>query len=496
MKLLLAIVLLGAFLARSEGVLPVLDSVHTKFEYKSSFRAPRILDSRGNVPFWTHGGSAIPSDDYLRVCPSVRSHRGWAWSKEALQATHWMIDVSVRITGRLKAGADGMAIWVMAEAGTEGPVYGSADRWKGVGLFLDSFDNDAKDDNPKIQLVLNDGLLTYDHRSDGAPQQTGSCLKDFRNKPYPVKLRLTFIRGVMEVWVHDGVSVMEDDYELCVRVEDDPRLQYVPENVHVGVSAATGGLSDDHDVNHFLTYSVQTNEERATKKIMENNTVFSEWTDEYSKMSGEFDQRREAYLKEHPGAPGSSSNMRYDTGDGMDWQKRMELDQSMQMVSEMQRALHKEIQSLGRKIDMLLTMGPGAAGAGAGGGGAESSLMGDLSQIRATEGSILSQLADLRGIVERSSGGGGGGVQGGIASEQLQPLYEIKNIVGQQKDQFAAFTQHLQELSQHRCPTAELVGSPCLSPWLFVAVMVVQAVVYIGYCLYSQAQERRAKKFF
>lgn len=36
------------------------------------------------------------------------------------------------------------AVWVTGEAGLEGPVYGSSDRWKGVGLFLDSFDNDAK----------------------------------------------------------------------------------------------------------------------------------------------------------------------------------------------------------------------------------------------------------------------------------------------------------------------------------------------------------------
>lgn len=51
---------------------------------------------------------AIGSDDYLRVCPSIRSHRGWAWAKDPLQATHWFIDVSVRIAGRLKTGADGM----------------------------------------------------------------------------------------------------------------------------------------------------------------------------------------------------------------------------------------------------------------------------------------------------------------------------------------------------------------------------------------------------
>ena len=36
------------------------------------------------------------------------------------------------------------AIWVTESQGEEGPVYGSSDRWKGIGVFLDTFDNDAK----------------------------------------------------------------------------------------------------------------------------------------------------------------------------------------------------------------------------------------------------------------------------------------------------------------------------------------------------------------
>lgn len=126
---------------------------------------------------------------------------------------------------------------------------------------------DLQGDNPKIQLVLNDGSMVYDHRSDGTPQQSGSCLKDFRNRPNPVKIRLTYIRNVLEVWVHDGVSVMEDNYELCVRVENDPRLSYIPKEMFFGLSAATGGLSDDHDVDQLLTYSVLTSEEKAIQVI-------------------------------------------------------------------------------------------------------------------------------------------------------------------------------------------------------------------------------------
>lgn len=34
---------------------------------------------------------------------------------------------------------------------------------------------------------------------DGATQETGSCVKDFRNKPNPVKLRIIYLRGILEV---------------------------------------------------------------------------------------------------------------------------------------------------------------------------------------------------------------------------------------------------------------------------------------------------------
>jgi len=43
-----------------------------------------------------------------------------------------------------------------------------------------------------------------------------------------------------------------DDYEVCLRAEN----VILPKNGYFGVSAATGGLADDHDVFHFLTTSL------------------------------------------------------------------------------------------------------------------------------------------------------------------------------------------------------------------------------------------------
>ena len=37
------------------------------------------------------------------------------------------------------------------------------DKWKGLGIVFDSFDNDGKRNNPYISIVLNDGEMEYDH---------------------------------------------------------------------------------------------------------------------------------------------------------------------------------------------------------------------------------------------------------------------------------------------------------------------------------------------
>ena len=183
MRLVLACVLL--WIGSSAAVLPVLTHVHSKFEYEHSFKGPYLTNSKGDVPFWSHGGSeplaigyiyitpetftlspalsllpgCIPSDDQVRVCPSIKSRRGWIWTKSSFSSSHWMVDLSVRVTGRLKTGADGMvggaslslspltlslqAIWFTSAPGSEGMAFGNVEIWQGLAVVLDSFDNDG-----------------------------------------------------------------------------------------------------------------------------------------------------------------------------------------------------------------------------------------------------------------------------------------------------------------------------------------------------------------
>jgi len=47
--------------------------------------------------------------------------------------------------------------------------------------------------------MINDGTKKYDHSNDASSQQLGGCMRDFRNKPYPVKARVRYENKVLSV---------------------------------------------------------------------------------------------------------------------------------------------------------------------------------------------------------------------------------------------------------------------------------------------------------
>ena len=42
-------------------------------------------------------------------------------------------------------------------------------------------------------------FITYDTFRDGIQQQLGGCLRDFRNKPYPVRVKLEYFKKALSV---------------------------------------------------------------------------------------------------------------------------------------------------------------------------------------------------------------------------------------------------------------------------------------------------------
>ena len=141
----------------------------SRFEFEYSFKGPYIAQTDGQVPFWSYHGHAIAGDENVRLAPSLRSRQGSIWTKKLFDKSGFEIEVVIRISGRGKIGADGMAIWYTTDGAPSQqehlPIFGSRDKWNGLGIMLDSFDNNSKGDNPVIMVFNNDGTKTYDHNN-------------------------------------------------------------------------------------------------------------------------------------------------------------------------------------------------------------------------------------------------------------------------------------------------------------------------------------------
>lgn len=58
-----------------------------------------------------------------------------------------------------------------------------------------------QNNNPYISAHINDGNTKFDHQSDGSVTQLGGCMRDYRNKPYPVKAKIRYENKVLSVSV-------------------------------------------------------------------------------------------------------------------------------------------------------------------------------------------------------------------------------------------------------------------------------------------------------
>lgn len=87
------------------------DPPHKKFEYKYSLKGPYLAQKDGAVPFWEYDGNAIASEDMVRITPSLRSKRGSIWTKQPTNFQWWQVDLWIRVSGRGRLGADGIAFW-------------------------------------------------------------------------------------------------------------------------------------------------------------------------------------------------------------------------------------------------------------------------------------------------------------------------------------------------------------------------------------------------
>ncbi|KAL4712209.1 hypothetical protein ACJJTC_011070 [Scirpophaga incertulas] len=483
-------------------------SVHRRFEYKYSFKPPYLAQKDGSVPFWEYGGNAIASSENVRLAPSLRSQKGAIWSKQPINFDWWEVDIMFKVTGRGRIGADGLAFWYTTTRGEyTGEVFGSSDQWNGLGLIFDSFDNDNKHNNPYIMAVVNDGTKIFDHKSDGSSQLLSGCLRDFRNKPYPTRAKVEYYLNTLTVYFHNGMTTNEADYELCFRVEN----VVLPRGGYFGLSAATGGLADDHDVIHFLTTSLHTTQQQGGQQISADEQ--QKLSQEYQQYQQKLEQQKDQYRKDHP------DEVRDKEGEFEDWFEsdgQREFRQIWQGVMSLQdtlRDLNKKVDEvIGKQTNSLSLLS--AVYSHTQGQPAQPQVPGqapsqmpslpigrhDWDSLVTNNQIMINTVAELKGfIIEVSrksdsilaSGGAGGGAASGI---NPQFLVEMRDSLNQLKANVAGVTQRITsqpQIAQQACPAVS-----CVSLTGLLTVVASQLVIMFLYALYKEKKEAQAKKLF
>jgi len=501
--LLIAIAFLSAITVAGEGwenaeseKLP-----HKRFEYKFSFKPPYLAQKDGTVPFFEYSGNAIASEESVRITPSLRSQKGMIWSKQPTSFDWWEVEIQFRVTGRGRVGADGLAFWYSLNKGFEGPVFGSSDQWNGLGVFFDSFDNDNKHNNPYIMAMVNDGLQSYDHQNDGTTQQLAGCLRDFRNKPFPVRAKIEYYKNVLTVHFHSGMSNNERDFELCIRKEG----VTLPKSGFFGISAATGGLADDHDVLKFSTSSLRA-PEMAQAPDAVNEAESKKFEQEFEEYQKKLKEQKDKWAEENP------DQVKPDTDEWDSWFS--EQDKELQQIFQGQSEMKNHLLELTRKMDDILrrqerTMsmiggGNVAPSSGSGGGPVVDTIRRDeVNAVLANQREIVSASRDIKNFVQDihqktgqlMSRGSATPVGSGGVADYSGTLQELRDNLNHVRREMQSATAKLGQTV--KCPdTGSVGGSGCVSTTVFVILMLVQAALIISYLVYRDSKETQAKKFY
>lgn len=347
------------------------------------------------------------------------------------------------------------------------------------------------------------GNLFCRSRSDGATQLLSGCLRDFRNKPFPTRARIEYYQNTLTVLFHNGMTNNNDDYEMCLRAEN-VRL---PRNGHFGISAATGGLADDHDVFHFLTTSLhQPGQVSDANKLPEADSA--KLTQEYHDYQKKLDHQKEEYHKEHPELDKAKA-----ADDLEDWYET-DSQRELRQVWTSQSQMTDVLRDLSRKMDEvigrqertlgLLSTNANAVGTGTGAGdpptpvhsGSGELKRHEINELLSNQNALMNTLNEMKyktselqartdSILQNQARAPTAQIQqaGGYGFDVQAVVNELRDSLNQVKVAVLATNQRLSGQ-----PTAQQVGgcppSSCLGTTAFLVVTAVQLALMLVYTIY------------
>lgn len=207
-----------------------------------------------NPKGWYVLGDAAYNSNLVRIVPDRQSKRGGFWSTIPTDYSDWEVEFGLHIHGASAVGADGIAFWYTKEPST-GSLFGADELFTGLGVIVDTYDNENSGIHPYMFAINNDGthgfdFQDHDHMRDHVPAgqdaidvfgELNGCTAKVRNTKNPVTVKIKYLDKKMTVSYK-----IDSDEKKCFEI---PKIS-LPKGYFFGFTAATGDLADDHDVTY------------------------------------------------------------------------------------------------------------------------------------------------------------------------------------------------------------------------------------------------------
>jgi len=309
--------------------------------------------------------------------------------------------------------------------------------------------------------------------------------------------------NTLTIMFHNGMSNNDRDFEMCMRVEN----VVLPKTGFFGISAATGGLADDHDVVKFSVYSLRS-PELALKQ--EPDTEAQKFEEEFEQYQQKLKQQKDQWAKDNP----EEAKKKEEMDDWDNWFS--EQDKELQQIFQGQSAMREVLTDLHRKMDeiigrqertlSLISQG-GGGGQASGGGQAPVQQIGvdtirrdEVNAVLANQREIVTASRDIKNLVSDIQGKAGQLLTRGTGSAQQVggggDAYQNEKLMREMRDGMnnlkKDFSQTAQQIASSPCPQS----GNCVSTTVLVSLLLVQLIILISFMVYRDGKEKAAKKYY
>uniref|UniRef100_A0A915C5D7 L-type lectin-like domain-containing protein n=2 Tax=Parascaris univalens TaxID=6257 RepID=A0A915C5D7_PARUN len=244
----------------SEAALINASSIYT---LRGAFSKDHSLVKPYDGSTWVIGGMALASTHLVRLTPDIPSRYGSMWNTVPVSFRSWEVEIKFKIYGSdTERSGEGMAFWYVDQSTRSGPAFGFPDVFRGLGVFIDTSEDDVTDINhyhPFISALVNNGTIRYAHDAFGTFSQLGGvdggCYAPLLSEEEPSKMLVRYAARTLSIFV---AAVGSSHWLFCMKSEG----VILPAGFHFAISASTGPeTSGTHELISVKTFALESSDD-------------------------------------------------------------------------------------------------------------------------------------------------------------------------------------------------------------------------------------------